>query len=110
MTDLFDGVAGMLNDTFGAPVTVRNAAGVARTIQAIFRYEPVEIFGEDDATTPVNRPVLVVPKSIAGELAFGESVKVGEQRFTVVSSEPTQQSPAEDAFLRYYLEPENFIE
>lgn len=111
MTSIFDGVAGTLNDVFGAPVTIWDDTGVARTVQARFRYEPTEVFGADDAPSLVEQPVLYVPKTLADGIARGTAVEIASgERFLVVNRQRSQASPASDATLRFHLEPESFVE
>lgn len=110
MTSIFDGLAGVLNDTFGAPVTVWDSASIARTVQAVFRYEPVEEYGEDNTPSLIDQPVLDVPKHLAGGIEYGTRVQTSDgARFTVVNNQRAQPSPASDAFVRFQLEPESLI-
>lgn len=111
MTSIFDGLAGTLNDVFGAPVTVWDDTGVSRSVKARFRYEPTEVFGADDAPSLIEQPVLYVPKTLADGIARGTVIELSSgERFVVANRQRSQSSPASDATLRFQLEPESFVE
>lgn len=105
MTDLFNGLAGALNDTFGAPVTYWTLWGEERSIQAIFRDEPIREFERDGGSTMVVAPILRVPATLAGDLERGVRVLGPDgNRYRIQSKIPSEASPANDAFQEYRLE------
>lgn len=104
MTSLFDGMAEVLSDVFGAPVAVEPVQGAGTDIQAVFRREPIEVEGDDGAPVLILSPTLQVSQSVALQRndEVLPSVSPGE-RFRVANSQRTR-SPASDGFVIYELE------
>ena len=104
MTALFDGVAGLLNDTFGASVTLYPEGGVARAVNSIFRETPVEVTDPEGVPVVITAPTWTVPKSLAADVAEGAEIVVADgRRFAIRASYPSG-SPAGDSFVRFVLE------
>lgn len=104
MTGIFDGLAGALADTFGAPVTHQSSMGPVRTIVSVFREMPVEVFEEDGRATLVMQPVWRVPLNRAQGIERGdEIVPVPGRRFRVLNRQASG-SPAADATVTFELE------
>lgn len=105
MSDVFNGMAGLLNGIFGKPVTVTPVSGGdARTIRGVFRREPMEIDGEDGFPVLVLSPALKVPETEM--LKRGDIVEPSAapgSRYLVQNSQPSP-SPASDRFVIYELE------
>jgi hypothetical protein len=102
MTSIFDGMAGALNDMFGAPVFwLRN--GMVTTIRAVFREEPVEMVG-DAGPVIVKVPTLQVPRNIASGIASGQQFQLADGRVYRVESQIQSASPAADGFVVCTLE------
>lgn len=107
MTSMFDGLAGALNDVFGAPVTYWTTWGEERQVQAVFRLEPFQQYDQDGAETLISAPVLKVPKDLAGDLKRGVRVQdASGVRYRVENALQTEASPAADAFREFKLERE----
>jgi len=106
MTAIFDGLTGVLNQVFGAPVIVTDKAGISVTLTAVFREEPVDIYAEDGRPTQFIKPTLRVLKSDLPRVAKGFTVRppsVAPRRFTVIRVLPST-SPAADGFTMCELE------
>lgn len=106
MASVFDGMAGVLNAVFGAPVTVTRAGQAAVPLQAIFREMPVEQEAADGRIMVTISPTLRVRKGDIAALAVGDLVApstTGARTFKVLQAFPSG-SPATDAFVTYLLE------
>lgn len=104
MTGLFDGMAGALNGLFGAPVIWRDAGGVERTVQAVFRHEFVEVSDGDGGPVAMARPVLRVPRDIAGTMGRSCDVSPGNGLWYRILRRLPHENPATDAFSIFLLE------
>ncbi|MEC7763381.1 MAG: hypothetical protein VX874_15875 [Pseudomonadota bacterium] len=101
---IFDGMAGVLNGVFGAPVTVTPEGEAAVEIRGVFRENPVTVPDADGREVLSVLPVLSVPRNVAETLASGTVVNPGNGRtYSVVNSLPSG-SPAGDGFINYELE------
>lgn len=105
MTSVFDGITGVLNDVFGAPVQHTPAGGSARTIQAVLRREPFDIQDQDGNDLRVIGSTLKVRKADAVGIARGDQIQSVDGTFVVLASTP-DGSPASDAFVIFDLEQE----
>ena len=104
MTGLFDGVAGLLADVLGAPVTYTPAGGAPRTIQSLFREAPVEAIDADNHPALTVAPTWRVQRHLVPELAHGDRIQPGNGRPYIVQNPHPSGSPAEDGFLICELE------
>jgi hypothetical protein len=101
---LFDGMAGILNDVFGAPVTHTPAGGSPVTLQAIFRREPITTVDREGFEALVVSPTLQVPLPQANDVQRGDTVVPGDgQPYRIINRHPSG-SPAGDAFVVFELE------
>ena len=106
MPAIFDGMAGVLNAVFGAPVTITRAGQSAVTVQAVFREMPVEDEAADGRTFLSITPTLKLQKTAIAALAKGDLVAPASsapRTFKVLQFFPGA-SPAADAFVTYLLE------
>lgn len=107
MTALFDGVAVLLNDTFGAPVLYAARGETAfQAVQAKLREAPVEVAGGDGNPIVILGPTLHVPRTILPNIKKGDrvaAVATPNKLFSVVSKIPNG-SPAVDAMIVCELE------
>lgn len=106
MTSVFDGMAGVLNAVFGAPVTHILAQGQSVTMVGIFRESPVEITLADGRGYVIEQPTLRVAKPSAAAVTIGDEMRPGvvsPRRFRVLDMHPTG-SPAADGFVMILLE------
>lgn len=104
MTSLFDGMTGVLNDVFGAPVVHVPAAGGSNNLTGIFREDPIEVdTGEGDPITIVD-PTLRLRATDAAGVAVGDQVTPEGKAAHKVASKVTGGSPASDGFVIFQLE------
>lgn len=103
---IFDGLAGALNDTFGAPVLLSPEASPDITVTAVFRTGPVEVFGEDGRPILIEMPTLQIPDDLADPVVKGMVVmpSAAPGRSFRVLSRHRKRSPAADAFVICALE------
>lgn len=103
---LFDGMAGILTDVFGAPVTYTPAGGAPVQVSAVFRAAPIEVSDGEGHTTLITAPTLRVRRDILPGLRRDDrvepSIRPGEV-YEVINVLPTA-SPASDAFVIAELE------
>ena len=104
MTSVFDGMAGVLNQVFGAPVTIIDRAGVSSAIQAVFREVPLDMSTADGRSVLDIMPTLRVLRSDVPRLAKGYQVRVADGRKFKVLRAVQTISPASDAFVLYEME------
>ncbi|WP_428516284.1 head-tail joining protein [Roseovarius sp.] len=106
MTGIFDGMAGVLNDVFGAPVMHTPAAtGLPVEVQGIFRRDPIGVADEDGREFLVTSPSLRVERPYAADIQAGDTIEVGDgARFTVLNAQRATASPASDALVVFELE------
>lgn len=102
---VFDGMTGVLDEAFGAPVTWTAAPAGPVTISGVFREEVLDEAIADGRPDTLAVPMLRVRKTVA-LLAKGHLVQPSAapgRSFTVLRVIPAS-SPAADAFLLYILE------
>ncbi|WP_299145983.1 hypothetical protein [uncultured Tateyamaria sp.] len=96
---LFDGVAGVLADVFGAPVIYTPKTGEAVQVQATLRHEPTEVVGDDGRVTLITSPTLRVSRAVLANPLPGDVVALAatpEDAFEVLNKIHSG-SPAADA-------------
>ncbi len=104
MTGIFDGLAGLLSDVFGGPVTHTPAGGADRAICGIFRAGPVDLVGDDGRTVLDVAPTLRVTSPTGTSIAVGDTIRpAGGALYRVLNRVPGG-SPASDAFIVFDLE------
>ncbi len=106
MTGIFDGLSGVLNATFGAPVRMTPQVGLPVSFRGIFRETPtlaVDGNGREVVTTAL---ILRAPAPLADDLARADSVEpsVAPGRLFRVLSRVPGGSPAADAMVEFVLE------
>ena len=104
MTTVFDGMTGVLNAVFGAPVTI--LGDFPQVVQAIFREMPYEQEIGDGRTIVEVTPTVQIRKSDIASLSKGDVVAPAAtpgRSFTVLKPIPSG-SPAADAFITWVLE------
>lgn len=104
---IFDGLSGVLNATFGAPVTITPPAGAPWTGEGMFRDSPVEDiaalgrpYGTNIYTLQIPRPL---PDAAVNGATVEPSIRPGES-FVIIGIYH-DRSPAADAFAIIELEP-----
>lgn len=103
---IFDGLASVLNATFGAEVTITWLNGDPdATLTGIFREEPVEVDIGDGRPALAEMPILKLRRD-QGVLVKGDIVAPSEAsgRTFKVLDLAKSPSPAVDAFIAYKLE------
>ena len=107
MSSIFDGMASILNDTFGGGVVyLPKVGGEPVTVQATLRAGPVEVAGGDGAPVLILGPSLQVPKTILPNIGRGDrvfSVAAPDDVYLVANRIPNG-SPADDAMIICELE------
>jgi hypothetical protein len=104
MASIFDGMAGMLSATFGAPVQYTPQGGTVRAIQSVFRNSPTEAVDTDGHPVLIIAPTWRVQASLVPELAKGDRiVPENGKTYTILNVQPTG-SPAADAAVICELE------
>ena len=102
---IFDGMAGILNDVFGAPVVIHPGGGNGRSIQAVVRREPVEVATDEGEAVLSLRPTLKALKGEVSDLVDGDRV-VAEGETYSVSYRIPNGPPAADRFETFVLQKE----
>lgn len=102
---VFDGLAGVLDDAFGAPVAWTAAPAGPVTIFGVFREEVLDEAIADGRPDTLAVPMLRVRKTVA-QLARGHLVQpsAAPGRSFIVLRVIPPSSPAADAFRLYILE------
>lgn len=104
---LFDGMASALAGVFGDDAIITRKSGSASTVSgAVLRHVVVDEDIADGRATPVEVPVLRLPKSVA-VLERGDTVALlaDPAAVFVVLDFAASASSAADAFITYRLEP-----
>ena len=104
MTSIFDGLGTLTAAVFGSAVSVTPRYGVPRTVQAVFREEPVPVLTQDGTEIPTILPTLRGPRAVIGDLVTDSVVRPGNgKEYRVVASIQTG-NPASDGHLVLQLE------
>ena len=74
MTSIFDGLAGVVADVFGAPVTIAPGGASPVTIQAVLRQRQIEVAAEDGEPVIMLETVLRAPSADVATLVEGDLV------------------------------------
>lgn len=104
MTGIFDGMAGVLNSVFGAPVSHTPQGQASRTIDAVFRKEPDTVTDREGHDYLIAVPTLRVLKADAASISRGDEIEPGDGAKYVVLNQQPSGSPASDAFVVFELE------
>jgi hypothetical protein len=104
MPRLFDGMAGLLNDVFGDPVSYQPAGGAARMVQSVFRFENALSSGPDGHDVLMLMPIWRVPKDLGIAPAKGDQIQPGDGKTYCVLNQRPSVSPADDRFIICELE------
>lgn len=104
MTGLFDGMAGVLNDMFGASVSHTPAGGATVQITGVFRLEQVRVADETGGEYLDMRPLLRVLPDVAAGLSRGGQIEPGDGHAYKILARQPSGSPASDAFVVFELE------
>jgi hypothetical protein len=101
VTELFNGMTGLLADTFGGPVVI-DPDGAATTITAVFRLDPIEI-EQDGEPVLIEAATLKVRRHLAGDLVRDTLVAPqGEARYRI-RNRLRHGSPASDGHIIFEL-------
>lgn len=104
MTSIFDGMAGILNQVFGAPVAWTPSGGSTSTIRGVFRDTPVRVPTEDGGEVVTVTPTIEVQKPAADQIRRGDTIIPGNGKSYTVLAPFAKGSPAGDAFVIFELE------
>ncbi len=103
MTSVFDGMAGLLNVTFGGPVIHTPEIGPQVTIQAQFRKRPIEVLDRDGVAMLMMHPSLRVPEPVASAIKDGDHIVPASGVIYRVLNRHPSGSPAADAAVIFEL-------
>lgn len=103
MTQLYHGMSGALNDTFGAPVTHTDAAGQSIQVHSVLRRTPIEVAEADGGAVLIVSPTLRVPAPGAASIHRGDRISQGAHRYAVLNRIATV-NPSDDRFVVFELE------
>jgi hypothetical protein len=103
VTQLYHGVAGALNATFGAPCTHTDAAGQTRQVQGVLRRTPIEVAEADGGAVLIVAPTLRVPAPDAAGIQRDDKIEQGAHRYAVLNRIATA-NPSADRFVVFELE------
>lgn len=104
MSSVFDGMASILADVFGAPVRYVPAVGEPRDIQSVFRTAPIEVVDQDGHPVLIVSPTWQVQAILAPEAARGDQIEPGNGKIYVIQNVSLSGSPAGDALIICELE------
>ena len=99
-------MTGVLNQVFGAPVSVTVPGDTTYEVTGIFRLEPTEAAGADNEPVLISTPVLKIARNAVPGFGRGCEVRPSVAPGTVyrvVNQLPTS-SPAADGFVMAELE------
>lgn len=103
---LFDGLTGVLDATFGAPVTITPPAGPPWTGVGQFRENPREVMGQDGMVHVIDTPTLQIrrplPEAAVRRAIVEPSERPGET--WRINDIYRDRSPAADAYAVLELE------
>lgn len=104
MSSIFEGLGALTVAVFGTSVSVLPRFGALRTVQAIFREEPVPVLTQDGTEIPTILPTLRGPRSALGDLVTDSTVHPGNgKEYRVVAAIQTG-NPAPDGHMVLQLE------
>jgi len=101
---IFDGMAGVLNDVFGAPVLFLPRTGGEQQIKSVFREEPVTVTGEDGREVLIVAPTWKVPSTAGVDIVREDCIEPGNGKRYRILNRIHSGSPASDRFVIYELE------
>lgn len=102
MTSVFDGMAGVLNGVFGAPVTIHPGGGGGVEIRGVIRDREVEVPDGDGQVVLGTFTTLKAQVGDVTGLVRGNAVSQGARSWTVDYRLPSE-SPAADRFETFVL-------
>jgi len=103
VTALFDGMAGVLNDVFGASVTIYPSGGLGTKIQGVIRDREVEVADEDGEPVLATMTTLRALRADVLTLGAGDMIVAAIGSHRVLYRVPPE-SPADDRFETFVLE------
>ncbi len=106
MTSIFDGMAGVMAESFGAPVIYTPKDGDPVTVTAVLREGPIEVAGEDGRAVLIMSPSLQVPRNVLPDIAREDRVAAAAEpdKVYIVLNAMPNGSPASDAMIICELE------
>ena len=101
MASVFDGLAGVLNAVFGAPVSITPPGSIPQRVNAVLRVGPIEVLTEDGRPVWFDAVTLQVQRCDAA-IAVTDALVAAPNRpgetYRILSAHLTR-SPAADAFV-----------
>ena len=103
VTGVFDGMAGVLNATFGAPVVIHPGGGAAAGVRGVLRDLPQRVTDDRGMEVETVQPTLRLPLADAVGLVEGDVVIAASGQRYVVTLRVTPTSPAADRLVLFHL-------
>lgn len=106
MTALFDGMAGVLNGVFGAPLVYTPVGLSPRVVQGVLRLGPIEVTDSEGHSVVIASPTLRIPRDVPDVGRRGDRVtseRYPDRVFSILN-EIESVSPAHDGFSIMELE------
>jgi hypothetical protein len=104
VTSLFDGMAGLLTDVFGGPVTITPVGGAPQAVRGVFREVPIDDDVADGRPGFSFVPVLRLQKLLSDSLTKHARVTLPDGREFILLRPVPGGSPAADAFVTWEME------
>lgn len=102
---IFDGLSGLLADTFGGPVEhFVSGSSTPVLITGVFRNRPIAVPDDEGREVLVEVPMLKVRQPVAATIARGDRIVPANGKTYRVVTDHDSGSPAEDAFVNFALE------
>jgi hypothetical protein len=103
---VFDGLTGVLDATFGAPVTITPKAGAPATVIGQFRENAREVLDPSGNVQVIDTPTLQVRRPLPAAVAVGARVEPSTRPGEVwrIRGIHRDRSPAADAYAVIELE------
>lgn len=101
---LFDGMASVLSEVFGAEVIYTPAGGAARSVQSIFREQPIEAQDQDGHPVLITAPTWRVRRDLVPAVARGDRIAPGNGKTYAIHNITSSGSTASDGNLICELE------
>lgn len=104
MTGVFDGMAGVLNGVFGAPVLISPGGGAAISVRGVIRDREVTVAEADGSEVIAKLTTLSAQAGDVIALVKGDIVENSAGRQWRVQYRAVSESPADDRFETFVLE------
>ncbi|MBL8560896.1 MAG: hypothetical protein JNN06_01330 [Gemmobacter sp.] len=90
-------MASVLAEVFGSEVVYTPSGGVPRSVQSIFREQPIEVQDQDGHPVLITAPTWRVRKDLVPEVARGDRIAPGNGKTYAIHNVTPSGSAAADA-------------